>query len=111
MNHCMGVETGLLAEPNQPLILRRFAFAIILQAAFCCAALGQQDSLAFQLQDNLIRVQVVLNGQHVEAVLDSGTGSLALDLRFARSLGLEPAKSTGMVPGGGGRPCQCIQLC
>ena len=36
----------------------------------------------------------------MEAVLDSGTGSLALDLAFARSLGLEPAKTTGMVPRG-----------
>jgi hypothetical protein len=101
MNHCTDVETGLLAEPNQPLILRRVAFTIILQAAFCCAVAAQQDTLAFQLQDNLIRVPVALNGQHVEAVLDSGTGSLGLDLAFARSLGLDSAKTTGMVPGGG----------
>jgi hypothetical protein len=101
VNQCTDVETGLLAEPNQPLILRRFAFTIILQAVFCCAAVAQQGSLAFQLQDNLIRVPVVLNGQRVEAVLDSGTGSLGLDLAFARSLGLESAKTTGMVPGGG----------
>ena len=68
---------------------------------FACAAWGQPGVISFRLEDNLIRVPVTLNGRRVEAVLDSGTGSLGLDLAFARSLGLEPAKTTGMVPGGG----------
>jgi Aspartyl protease len=68
---------------------------------FACATWGQPGVISFRLKDNLIRVPVTLNGHSVEAVLDSGTGSLGLDLAFARSLGLEPAKTTGMVPGGG----------
>jgi hypothetical protein len=77
------------------------SFGLCSVLGFACAAWGQRDVISFRLEDNLIRVPVTLNGRRVEAVLDSGTGSLGLDLAFARSLGLKPAKTTGMVPGGG----------
>jgi hypothetical protein len=65
------------------------------------AAPAQQTTLSFHLDDNLIRVPVTLNGQSQEAVLDSGTGGLAVDYAFAQSLHLDIGASIGMVPGGG----------
>jgi hypothetical protein len=73
----------------------------IAASLLCSAACGQQSSMQFQLTDNLIRVPVTLNGHETEAVLDSGTGALALDRDFAVSLGLEPGAAMGMAPGGG----------
>lgn len=64
-------------------------------------ATAQQNEVSFQLQDNLIRVPVVIDGTTVDAVLDSGTGSLGLDRAFASSLGLRPGAEIGKVPGGG----------
>jgi hypothetical protein len=64
-------------------------------------AQSRSSSIPFTLQDNLVRVPIVLNGQPVEAVLDSGTGSLGLDHAYAVSLGLKLGDSIGMVPGGG----------
>jgi hypothetical protein len=64
-------------------------------------ALGQQTTVPFQFQDNLVRVPVTLNGQTLDAVLDSGTGSLGIDFAFAQSLHLDIGASIGMVPGGG----------
>ena len=65
------------------------------------AAMAQDATLPFQMQDNLIRIPIVLNGHATEAVLDSGTGSLALDRTFALSAGLKPAQVSGSIPGGG----------
>jgi Aspartyl protease len=62
---------------------------------------AQQTTIPFHLQDNLIRVPVTLNGQSLDAVLDSGTGGLGIDYAFAQSLHLDIGQSIGMVPGGG----------
>jgi hypothetical protein len=67
----------------------------------CSLAAAQGSEIPFQLQDNLIRVPVVINGNKVDAVLDSGTGALGLDRTFALSLGLHPGVESGKVPGGG----------
>lgn len=63
---------------------------------------ARSTSLTFQLEDNLIRVPVSVNGHPASAVLDSGTGALALDSSFALSIGMEPGATIGDVPGGGG---------
>jgi hypothetical protein len=65
---------------------------------------AQPVQLPFQFQDNLIRVPVALNGQAMDAVLDSGTGSIGIDRGFAQSLHLDLGESIGMAPGGGGEP-------
>jgi hypothetical protein len=67
----------------------------------CSLAAAQGSEIAFHLQDNLIRVPVVINGNKVDGVLDSGTGALGLDRTFALSLGLHPGVESGKVPGGG----------
>lgn len=67
----------------------------------CNVARAQGDEIPFQLQDNLIRVPVVINGSKVDAVLDSGAGSFGLDRAFAASLGLHPGAKSGEIPGGG----------
>ncbi|MGC2620142.1 MAG: retropepsin-like aspartic protease [Acidobacteriaceae bacterium] len=88
-------------------MLRALSLSLITACSLICssAAPGQQQTLPFQLpfqpQDNLIRVPVALNGQTLDAVLDSGTGGLGIDLAFARSLHLDIGPSIGMVPGGG----------
>jgi Aspartyl protease len=73
-------------------------------AAFCVAgsvAAAQEISMPFQLQDNLIRVPILINGSKADAVLDSGTGALGVDRTFALSLGLRPGEENGKIPGGG----------
>jgi hypothetical protein len=65
------------------------------------AAAGQTNTLAFQLDDNLIRVPVVLDGHKTQAVLDSGTNTLAVNRKFALSLGMRPGNTKGTVAGGG----------
>ena len=85
------------------IMLGAFSFAIapLLAMALASNAAAQQATVPFQLQDNLIRVPVQLNGRSVEAVLDSGTGGLVIDRAFAASLGLHSGASTGKAVGGG----------
>src|ERR1700691_5344905 len=84
-------------------MLRALSLSLITACSLICSAtaLAQQRTLPFHLDDNLIRVPVTLNGQTLDAVLDSGTGGLGIDLEFARSLHLDIGPSIGMVPGGG----------
>jgi hypothetical protein len=78
-------------------------FTLLSSAGFAQQA-AQPVQLPFQFQDNLIRVPVTLNGQAMDAVLDSGTGSIGIDRAFAESLHLDLGESIGMAPGGGGQP-------
>jgi hypothetical protein len=82
-------------------LLAALSCATLLALTSCPLAKPQDAPLRFQLQDNLIRVPILLEGHPAEAVLDSGTGSLALDRAFALSAGLKPAQALGTVPGGG----------
>jgi hypothetical protein len=83
-------------------MLRWMQFAAIPACCLLCVpAPAQQTTKPIQIQDNLIRVPVTLNGQPLDAVLDSGTGALAIDYAFAQSLHLDIGASIGMVPGGG----------
>ena len=78
-----------------------FVGLLILNTASGTVGAGQHSELSFRLQDNLIRVPVQLNGHPLEAVLDSGTGSIAVDEALAKSLGMKFGASIGQVPGGG----------
>jgi len=83
----------------------RIPSVLALVALLGAIASAQQPAvpvqLKFQFQDNLIRVPVTLNGQAIEAVLDSGTGAIAIDHAFAQSLHLDIGDAIGTVPGGG----------
>ena len=63
---------------------------------------ARSKSLTFQLEYNLIRVPVSVNGHTAHAVLDSGSGALVLDRSFALSIGIKPGLTSGDVAGGGG---------
>jgi hypothetical protein len=81
-------------------LLPAYAALFLLLGSTLCAQ-EQPATLAFQLQDNLIRVPVTLNGQTMDAVLDSGTGGIGIDYTFAQSLHLDIGASIGTAPGGG----------
>jgi hypothetical protein len=84
-------------------MLRAHSFLVtpLVAVASSCSCVAQQTTLPFQLQDNLLRISIRMNGQPVEAVLDSGAGGLVLDRAFAASVGVPMGDSIGMVPGGG----------
>lgn len=79
-------------------MIRHFLRGLLL---VCAPFLSAQQTLPFHLDDNLVRVPVTLNGQPIDAVLDSGTGALAVDRAYAQSLHLDMGASIGMAPGGG----------
>ena len=75
--------------------------ALALQATCALAGARHPNTLNFHLTDNIIRFPVVLNGHKVGGTLDSGTGALAVDRRFALSLGMRQGKMVGTAAGGG----------
>ena len=77
------------------------ALALLAAAPLHAQQTAAPVQLPFHLQDNLIRVPATLNGQRIDAVLDSGTGGIAIDHAFAESLHLDIGAPVGMVPGGG----------
>jgi hypothetical protein len=81
-----------------------FALAALLLLYVSAARAQTPVTLPFQLQDNLIRIPVTLNGQTMDAVLDSGTGGIGIDYAFAQSLHLDLGAPIGMAPGGGSEP-------
>lgn len=97
-------------RPITRCFLQRFylrASIVAVLVSFAALSLGcpivwaQGTEIPFQLEDNLIRVPVIINGSKVDAVLDSGTGSFGLDRAFASSLGLRSGAKSGDIPGGG----------
>jgi hypothetical protein len=62
---------------------------------------GCQESMPFELKDNLIKIPVQVDGQVMNAVLDSGTGSIGLDTRDAVAQGVPLGAQIGLIPGGG----------
>jgi hypothetical protein len=76
---------------------RMIVCVIALWTACGWNVMAQQNDLAFRLDDNLIRVPILLDGHNLEAALDSGTGSIAIDRAFAVALGIELGPSIGTV--------------
>lgn len=63
-------------------------------------------SIPFKLRDNLVALDVTLNGRRQSAVLDSGAGALLVDQRTTAALGLAAAESIGDVAGAGAQAQQ-----
>lgn len=63
-------------------------------------------SIPFKLRDNLVALDVTLNGRRQPAVLDSGAGALLVDQRTTAALGLAAAESIGDVAGAGAQAQQ-----
>ena len=63
-------------------------------------------SVPFELRDNLIALDVALNGRRHSAVLDSGSGALLVDQRTTAALGLATADSIGEAAGAGAQAQQ-----
>lgn len=59
------------------------------------------QTIRFQLRDNLISVSAAINGEHVNAVLDTGTGTIAVSTSLAARLGLKLGQSARQAEGGG----------
>jgi hypothetical protein len=58
-------------------------------------------SIPFELLDNLVTVEAVVNGRKQRAVLDSGAAALIVDQGFARNAGLGEGASVGEAGGAG----------
>lgn len=58
-------------------------------------------TIPFELQDNLIRLPVTLNGARRSAVLDSGTGTMLVNREVAAAIGLNEIKSDVQAAGAG----------
>lgn len=62
---------------------------------------SEVQTLSFELTDNLVRIDVDVNGQRRSGVLDSGTSSIIVDRKVSRDLGLNESDSAGEAAGGG----------
>jgi predicted aspartyl protease len=63
-------------------------------------------SIPFEIRDNLVALDVTLNGRRQSAVLDSGSGALLVDQRTTEALGLATAESIGEAAGAGAQAQQ-----
>src|ERR1017187_5012487 len=89
-------------EVNDRMITKFWLFAWVASVAFFVAdetVLSQ--TVPFQLQDNLVRMEGSVNGQPVNTVLDSGTGSIVVGRAVATRLGLHEGEASGVSAGGG----------
>src|SRR5699024_9010751 len=77
--------------------------SVIILLLFCAGAgvAQAQQVIPFDLQDNLVHVQAVINGKKASAVLDSGTGGLLVSKHFAKALGLKLEHSGVQASAGG----------
>lgn len=67
---------------------------------------GKPSSVPFKLRDNLVALDVTLNGRRQSAVLDSGSGALVVDQRTTTALGLAAKESIGDAAGAGAQAQQ-----
>ncbi|MEL1266333.1 retropepsin-like aspartic protease [Pseudoxanthomonas putridarboris] len=68
------------------------------------------QSIPFELQDNLVRLELEVNGQRQSGVLDSGTGAILIDREVSRKLGLQEGDSTGDAAGAGSEAKQLLPV-
>jgi len=64
-------------------------------------ASSKPASVPFELRDNLVTIDSIVNGRTQRAVLDSGAAALIVDQGFARHIGLGEGQSVGDVGGAG----------
>lgn len=67
---------------------------------------SKPTSIPFKLRDNLVNVAATIDGRLHTAVLDSGSGALAIDQGFAREIALSEGQSVGEVAGAGSQAQQ-----
>ncbi|WP_300112433.1 aspartyl protease family protein [Sphingobium sp.] len=67
---------------------------------------GKPASIPFKLRDNLVAIDVTLNGRRQSAVLDSGSGALVVDQRTTTALGLAVKEPIGDAAGAGAQAQQ-----
>lgn len=67
---------------------------------------GKLTSMPFKLRDNLVAIDVTVNGRRQSAVLDSGSGALVVDQRTTAALGLAVRESIGDAAGAGAQAQQ-----
>lgn len=66
--------------------------------------------LPFELKDNLVRLDVVVNGTRLSGVLDSGAAAIVVDRAAGRRLGLAEGAAAGNVAGGGTEAKQLLPI-
>ncbi len=76
-------------------------FLLLAASGVAMAQPAAPVKIPFQLRDNLVSMQAVINGEKASAVLDSGAGTLAVSNSFAAKLGLKPGHSSVQVKGAG----------
>lgn len=62
---------------------------------------SKPTSISFDLRDNLVVVNTIVNGKGQFAVLDSGSSTVLFDSRLAEAHGLERGESIGDIAGAG----------
>lgn len=67
-------------------------------------------SIPFKLRDNLVTLDVTLNGRRQSAVLDSGSGALVVAQRTTTALGLAVKESIGDAAGAGAQAQQLLPI-
>ena len=61
----------------------------------------EPETIPFELQDNLVRIGVTVNGQRLNAVLDSGASAIVVDQTASRRLRLDEGRPMGEAAGAG----------
>ncbi|NYF30610.1 retropepsin-like aspartic protease [Sphingopyxis sp. JAI108] len=88
---------------------RTQASAASLEATAERADSGSQ-ALPFELTDNLVRIEVEVNGQKRSGVLDSGAGAILIDRKASRELGLDEGAPAGDAAGAGSEVRQLLPV-
>ncbi|HBN9664626.1 TPA: retropepsin-like aspartic protease [Pseudomonas aeruginosa] len=68
------------------------------------------QTIPFELKDNLVRIEVEVNGQKHSGVLDSGAGAILIDRAVSGKLGLQEGGSIGDAAGAGTEAKQLLPL-
>lgn len=68
------------------------------------------QSIPFELKDNLVRIEAIVNGHPQSGVLDSGAGALSIDRNVSRKLGLHEGATIGDAAGVGAEIKQLLPV-
>ncbi|WP_237561574.1 aspartyl protease family protein, partial [Frateuria defendens] len=68
------------------------------------------QAIPFELKDNLVRIEVEVNGRKHSGVLDSGAGAILIDREVSGKLGLQEAGSIGDAAGAGPEAKQLLPV-
>lgn len=71
---------------------------------------SEPQSIPFELKDNLVRIEVTVNGQRQSGVLDSGAATFFIDHAVSRKLGLREGATVGDAAGAGHEVKQLLPI-